>query len=202
MSTKSIKLERTVTVTEIEPLCEAFNDFFASLEGDCEPLEFENLKKVEVSIKKHSDGYKLKAKLTLSEPCENECPVPDDESAAPAQDEVECSDDEDNSEEVSCDGDEKKPSYKALKKRMDKDFDIIKKSVKLAELPPSDTVKRFMEDSNMMCRFQDKGEKYYEIYLAECDEFQKSFDAQNLEDIDVHIKRLKVLKKSCHKKYK
>jgi len=208
MGTKSIKYEMEVSTTEIQPLCEALNNFFASVEGDCDAFEFENIKKAEITIKKHNDAYKFKAKLTPIEPCEKECLAPEAESPE------ECGDDEngkddggseddgDSSDECSSVSEDNKPRYKALKKRMDKDFDIIKKSVKAAELPPSETVQRFMEDSDMMCRFQDKGEKYYEIYLAECCEFQNAVEAKNLEDIDTHVQRLKVLKKSCHKKYK
>jgi len=212
MSSKRIRFEKTLTYDEIQPLYEALQSCLAKADGGSDAFEPAGVKKAEISVKKEDGGYyKLKVKLKyLEAPCDvSACHEAEPGEGDAAEDDNGNNDDEaDKCAEATAggqrgsQGDKPKPRYKTLKKGMSKDFDIIKKNVKDGKIPPLDTVKKFMEDAQMMCRFRDKGEKHYKAFLAACDGFQKAFEAGDLEGIRNHTQSLRSLEKSCHSEYK
>jgi len=211
MSSKSIRFEKTLTYDEIQPLCEALQSCLAKADGGSDAFEPAGVKKAEISVKKKKDVYKLKVKLKcLDAPCDvSACNVAEPGEGNAAEDDNGKDDGEaDKDAEATAggqrgsQGDKPKPRYKTLKKGMGKDFDIIKKNVKDGKMPPLDTVKKFMEDAQMMCRFRGKGEKHYKAFLAACDGFQKAFEAGDLEGLRNHTQMLCSLEKSCHSEYK
>jgi len=212
MSSKSIRFEKSLTYDEIQPLCEALQTCLAKADGGSDAFEPAGVKKAEISVKKEDGGYyKLKVKLKC---VEAPCDVSACSEAEPGEDDAGEVDNGEDDGEADKDAeatageqcrpqeDKPRPRYKTLKKGMGKDFDIIKKNVKDGEMPPLDTVKRFMEDAQMMCRFRGKGEKHYKAFLAACDGFQKAFEAGDLEGLRNHTQRLCSLEKSCHSEYK
>jgi XXXCH domain-containing protein len=222
MSTKSIKFEKILTDDEIQPLCEALQNCLAKSGEVSEAFDTACVKKAEITVKKEEGGYKLKVKFKCIEPTDKvtsccEATIIEDNEDGGDDDGGDDEDDEadicHNTDEVpdsehnrdispESEKDSALPRYKTLKKRMGKDFDVIKKNVKTGELPPADTVKRFMEDAQMMCRFRGKGDEHYGVFLSACDKFQKAFKAGDLEGVINHSQRLRSLEKSCHKEYK
>jgi len=212
MSSKSIRFEKTLTYDEIQPLCEALQTCLTKADGGSDTFEPASVKKAEISVKKTDGGYyKLRVKLKcLDAPCDaSACREEEPGEGDAAEDDNSEDDGEaDKGTEAEAGGqrgpqeDKPRPRYKTLKKGMGKDFDIIKKNVKDGKMPPVDTLKKFMEDAQMMCRFRGKGEKHYEAFLAACDGFQKAFEAGDIEGVKNHTQRLRSLEKSCHKEYK
>jgi XXXCH domain-containing protein len=105
-------------------------------------------------------------------------------------------------EEPSSEGAPKKIKYKTLKKRMDKSFKTIWKSLEEGVIPQIEIVQSYLEDAAHMATYPDKGTPFYDNFEKACSDFS---EAIKNDDIKLAIKAyeaMKALKEACHDRYK
>lgn len=102
-----------------------------------------------------------------------------------------------------CDMDDvEEVKYKSLKKKMKKSFSSIGDYIEAGKMPPDDLVALFLDQSILMTSIPDYGDEFYAEYDNACQEFKKAFENSSLTDTIAAYNELKMIKKSCHKKYK
>lgn len=96
----------------------------------------------------------------------------------------------------------KKPSYKKLKKRMDKTFASFSESFKNGVIPLVGDVETFYQDAEQMVSYADKGEPYYQDFMMACAGFLDACRKADLLVAQAGHRRLEELKTVCHDRFK
>jgi XXXCH domain-containing protein len=93
-------------------------------------------------------------------------------------------------------------SYKTLKKRMKGSFAELKRALSLNATPSAETVRRFLDDSNLMITYPGFGDEHYEPYKRCCLEFGQAVASGDLEAMRNALVAVEARKKACHDQYK
>lgn len=144
-------------------------------------LPVEAFRKFKLGITQDSGGYAVKLKLK----------VPAPQGAGP--------DAETLPENA---GDDVRPKYKHLKKRMKKSFKTVTDSLLADALPPADVVADFLKQSEEMIAWPGYGDEYYDAYDAACRRLRSAFEADDVDACKAAGQALNRLKKECHDRYK
>ena len=145
-------------------------------------LPLSGFEKIKLSIKKEGDLFSLKVKVK-----EAETASLGEESVAGAIQ---------GTEPVG------KPSYKSLKKKLKSSFSELKKLLTQDVPPNTETVRRFLDESDCMLTFPGMGDEHYEEYKRCCQEFEKAFESGDLEAMRTSLSAVECRKKACHQQYK
>ena len=93
-------------------------------------------------------------------------------------------------------------SYKQLKKRMDKTFGNLSRSLREGFIPTAANVDRFHRDAQHMVIYEDKGKPYYDEFMKAAHGFLKACRNGDLTVAQAGCRRLADLKKACHDRFK
>lgn len=96
---------------------------------------------------------------------------------------------------------EVKPDYKKLKKRMKSAFKIIFKMVHDGQIPQEEATRQFIADSRLMVTYEGYGDEYYPEYSAAVDDFEKIYEAGDIDKLHDACDSLNSIKAHCHSKY-
>lgn len=186
MSAKEVKFEKVLSSKEAA-------DFLRALAQEIESgskdqlkefdLEFDDLKKLKIEIKRSGEQLHLKGKAKLNQADEVETPA----EAAAGEGKAKA---------------EKPLKYKTLKKRMEKSFKAISASLAKDALPAKDAVDSFVADSERMVSYPGFGDEYYEEYSKVCVQFNVAFENSDLTALKEKCAELAAVKKLCHDRYK
>lgn len=93
-------------------------------------------------------------------------------------------------------------SYKHLKKRMDKTFGDLSRSLREGLIPTAASVDRFHRDAQHMVTYEDKGKPYYDEFMKAAHGFLDACRNGDLTVAQAGCRRLVDLKKACHDRFK
>lgn len=154
------------------------------------------------SLKSKSDKDTLKVKLKIyglgAHPGDDEDLSIDTESEEEDDSEAE----QEASTEVEDLSDSERPSYKSLKKRMQKNFKIINDQIKLEAIADLAEIQTFYKDCLLMTSYSGKGDVYYPQFIAVAERILSTAEAGNFEAFSSAVADVKKLKAECHDRYK
>jgi XXXCH domain-containing protein len=93
-------------------------------------------------------------------------------------------------------------SYKQLKKRMDKTFGDLSRSLREGFIPTAANVDRFHCDARHMVTYEDKGKPYYDEFTKAAHGFLDACRKGDVTVAQAGCRRLADLKKACHDRFK
>lgn len=92
--------------------------------------------------------------------------------------------------------------YRPLKKSMKKTYRNMVNLVEKGQLPSGAIVTEFMAQARTMVSYPGFGDDHYEAFTTACDCLHKAFKGKDYELFAIELKRISVLKKECHHRYK
>jgi XXXCH domain-containing protein len=172
-----------------------------------EEMEFEGEVKVKESLKskKGKTEVKLEVKLTSQElPDEETEEVTGDQASLEVDAESAQDAEKQPAEPAEEEKAEKEPSYKSVKKLMDKQFKNIGKDLEEGGVPDPEQVKAFCDNCVTMTGFNGKkmGEDLYPDFLAKVEALRTAADGGDQVALAQAYAEIKAAKKACHKEYK
>jgi|GEM_PF-5544898 len=96
----------------------------------------------------------------------------------------------------------KKGSYKELKKRMDKTFSSLSRSLREGVIPSGTDIERFYREVQQMVTYKDKGKPHYAEFVKVSNGFFGACRDGDLSAAQTAYQRLRDLKKVCHDRFK
>jgi XXXCH domain-containing protein len=94
------------------------------------------------------------------------------------------------------------PSYKKLKKAMQKDFKAIGQAVEAARQPPPEIVRSFCRAGREMIAFPDRGDEYYPRFEAGLAALEAAAASRDLAAVARAHTDLDQIKEDCHDRFK
>lgn len=164
--------------------------------GDAK-LDVSNFTKLGLSIKRVDNGVLVKIKIKYDDDDEFESNYDVDgeycQSAIDSQ----------NLDSLMAGMEQNKPiKYKPLKKIMKKQFKAIRCALLSGSLPAPELSRGFVQASEWLCSFPDKGESYYAPYMEAVRAFAAAVEVQDIEATRGHVDTINALTKACHDRYK
>ncbi len=98
--------------------------------------------------------------------------------------------------------DNRKPKYKALKKRMQATFKSIQASLDQNRLPTEELVDQFSTDSQRMVTYPGKGDPEYAAYTQAVANLTSAYQQKDYHRFKSTFENLNRQKKRCHSTYK
>lgn len=95
-----------------------------------------------------------------------------------------------------------KPKYKALKKRMGKEFKLIRKAVMAGQMPDRALVESFVELSTLMTTYPGKGDPMYPEYDELTKLFKLAGASGDMAAMASVVEAMRLSMKNCHDRYK
>jgi len=172
-----------------------------TISNSVSPLEFKNIQSLEIEIKQKEPGrfnIKIKSK-TISTPgmvTEDQLLKKNHSAETPG-----INPEPDRKERLEK-FDKGKPKYKKLKKMMEEQFKQIHDLLAMNQLPDTQLMLSFFQNSNLMVSFKDRGEIHYEPYISALERFKTAVSTNDLLSCKVIYKELNQIKIDCHKEYK
>ncbi len=146
-------------------------------------IPVQDLRELKLIVKKEAEGFVMKIRTKSSGVRDTEEPLEDEEDG-----------DELSSREVI--------GYKALKKRMQKNFRTIRKSRDTGLLPRASEVDRFLRDARTMISFHERGENYYDPFIKACETLGTTFSEGDIETFVGTIDEIDKIRGHCHREHK
>jgi XXXCH domain-containing protein len=178
MSIKKKSSLRLANISDVSGFLRTIADRMDGVQSQTEPFSIPSIDgftKLEVEVKKEEVGaFKLKLKAKTPE---------SDDKKGTADKPVEA-----------------KPSYKTLKKRLEKSYKEIKNSLYKDTLPAETSVSAFLQDSEILLTLDGKGNEFYPSFEEACSEFE-AFENKDLQSLIGIFAKIKSLKDTCHDKY-
>lgn len=154
------------------------------------------------SLKSKADKDTLKVKLKIyglgAHPGDDEDLSIDTES----EEEDDSESDHEATAEDNYASDSEKPSYKKLKKRMQKSFKMINDQIKLEAIADLDEIQAFYKECLLMTSYSGKGDVYYPQLIAVAERILSTAEAGKFEAHSTAVADIKKLKAECHDRYK
>ncbi len=154
------------------------------------------------SLKSKSDKNTLKVKLKIYGLGAH----PGDDEDITIETESEDEDDsEADQETVSAEddlADAERPSYKKLKKRLQKAYKAINEQIGQEEIADLAIIQAFYNDCLLMTSYSGKGDVYYPQFIAVAERVLSSAEAGNLASFKTSMADMKKMKAECHDRYK
>ncbi|MFO8031247.1 MAG: GAK system XXXCH domain-containing protein [Desulfohalobiaceae bacterium] len=136
-------------------------------------VDLSQMRKIKFSLKEEAEGqFQLKVKVTPWK-----------------QEEIE----EEEGEEA---------GFARLKKRMKAYFEELEANLHSELYPSREIVSVFLQDCRQMTEYPGYGEEHYPDFQQACLEFQKAFDMEDIQAMQVAFASLSNLMHSCHERYK
>ena len=76
------------------------------------------------------------------------------------------------------------------------------KLVEKGQLPSAAIVTEFMAQARTMVSYPGFGDDHYEAFTMACDSLLKTFQGKDYELFAIELKKISLLKKECHHRYK
>lgn len=95
----------------------------------------------------------------------------------------------------------KRPRYKELKKRMQRDLRDIGRALRRHAQPEAELVERFCADAERMTDYPRRGEPHYPAFLAGVQAMLAAHAAGDLGALEQAVDALKAQRKACHARY-
>ncbi|MEF3698538.1 GAK system XXXCH domain-containing protein [Desulfolutivibrio sp.] len=138
------------------------------------------MKALKISVKDSGEALTVKVRLKYPKPEPTAAPGPGRGTAAAGS------------------GASLRPRYKALKKRMKRDFKDIGAALAAGSAPRPDILAAFVADSRLMTTYRGKGDDHYPAYLEAVAALEAAQAAGDLEAMARGYRELALCKKKCH----
>lgn len=97
---------------------------------------------------------------------------------------------------------DQRPSFKVLKKRMQKELGAVSEGLRDGRLPSGEQVEALAMDCRLMTQYNGKGEAMYGVFLQRVDALLAAAGEQDSAALEAAVAALKQRKRECHKQYK
>ncbi|MBN2810018.1 MAG: GAK system XXXCH domain-containing protein [Deltaproteobacteria bacterium] len=95
-----------------------------------------------------------------------------------------------------------KLKYSELKKMMKQSFAALNRALIDDEMPNTNLVAAFLQQSARMTTFSGHGDEFYALYSDACYEFKLAFDEGNMVRMQLGLENLRNIKRRCHERFK
>jgi|GEM_PF-611822 len=95
-----------------------------------------------------------------------------------------------------------KPEYKNLKKRLKSTFKQIRTNLETGQLPATEIMESFLQDSQLMLSYPGHGDAHYAAYQNLCSHFSTAYNRGDIDAVRSVYTELSQMKSDCHKRYK
>ena len=154
------------------------------------------------SLKSKSDKNTLKVKLKIyglgAHPGDDEDLTVETES----EDEDDSEADQEAAPKEDDPADAERPSYKRLKKRLQKAYKAINDRIGQGKIADLAVIQALYNDCLLMTSYSGKGDVYYPQFIALAERVLSTAEAANFESFKAAMAEIKKMKAECHDRYK
>lgn len=164
-------------------------------------LELEGEITLKESFKNKKHGAALKLKLSLSSAAVDQG-SDGEPPESPELDQPQTAETEPPAAAQAQAGPDKRPSYKSLKKHLQKAFKALKKVAGSGEMPQAQILADFTSHARLLTTYAGKGDPNFEAFSARLDELEAAVQAGDAPALQAALADLSQMKKTCHQQFK
>ena len=92
--------------------------------------------------------------------------------------------------------------YRPLKKSLKITYKAIVNQIEKGQLPSTSLITEFMAQTRAMVSYPGFGDSHYADFTQACDSLNQAFTSKDLGHFSEELKKISILKKECHHRYK
>ncbi|MCA1742688.1 MAG: GAK system XXXCH domain-containing protein [Desulfovibrionales bacterium] len=164
------------------------------LELNGNPFEWSEIQKIKISFKNQASQVMVKTRVKSNDLSDFELDFDGDEL-----DQIE-SDQEDSGLKI--ENNDKKPSYKSLKKKMKRRLKTVHQAITSSQLPAEQEMMAFASECQLMTSYPGYGDEYYQAFMVTVEEMVDSYKRKDMAKLEGNFQELIKFMKDCHDRYK